>query len=57
MIAKVTEASVDDYEEGMLACNEAAKKWQCVSSSLLLTLQHNKNCQISAFFYKFKFER
>lgn len=56
MIAKVTEASVQDYEEGMLACNEAAKKWKSVRSSLLLTSQNNKNCQISAFFYKFKFE-
>ncbi|KAF5481700.1 hypothetical protein F2P56_002334, partial [Juglans regia] len=30
MIAKVTEASVQDYEEGMLACNEAAKKWKSI---------------------------
>ncbi|XP_059433262.1 aldehyde dehydrogenase family 7 member A1 [Corylus avellana] len=29
-IAKVTEASIQDYEEGMRACNEAAKKWMSI---------------------------
>ncbi|KAB1209508.1 Aldehyde dehydrogenase family 7 member A1 [Morella rubra] len=29
-IAKVTEASVQDYEEGMRGCNEAAKKWMSI---------------------------
>nr|XP_023884420.1 aldehyde dehydrogenase family 7 member A1 [Quercus suber]XP_023884421.1 aldehyde dehydrogenase family 7 member A1 [Quercus suber] len=29
-IARVTEASIQDYEEGMKACNEAAKKWMSI---------------------------
>uniref|UniRef100_A0A2N9HDG0 aldehyde dehydrogenase (NAD(+)) n=1 Tax=Fagus sylvatica TaxID=28930 RepID=A0A2N9HDG0_FAGSY len=29
-IAKVTEASIEDYEEGIHACNEAVKKWKSI---------------------------
>lgn len=29
-IAEVREASIQDYEEGMQACNEAAKVWMQV---------------------------
>ncbi|XP_044496301.1 aldehyde dehydrogenase family 7 member B4-like isoform X2 [Mangifera indica] len=31
-IANVTEASIDDYEEGMKACSEAAKIWMTVTA-------------------------
>lgn len=33
IIAEVVEASIEDYEEGMQACNEAAKLWMQVYSS------------------------
>lgn len=34
-IAEVVEASVEDYEEGMQACFEAAKIWMQVCQSLV----------------------
>lgn len=42
-IANVTEASIDDYEEGMRACSEAAKIWMTVRS-LFVMIESLKFC-------------
>lgn len=37
-MAKVAEASIGDYEEGMRACSEATKTWMNVSSLFFIYL-------------------
>ncbi|XWS72277.1 hypothetical protein CRYUN_Cryun02cG0026400 [Craigia yunnanensis] len=50
-IAKVTEASIGDYEEGMCACNEAAKTWTNVSSSSFSSIHFYCLCWMPTFTY------